>query len=145
MKTYRKAISAVCYRREKQQILYLLLKRKLHWKGWEFPKGGVDRGETMRQAVLREVKEETGQKPLKIKDHRISGKYKYPKFLDDRPDKIGQTYHIFSVELKSKTIKFDKVEHSGYKWLKFKDALPKLKWPNQKKGLRAVEKDLTKH
>ena len=69
MKKYRPAIFVVVYRIDKHsnKPLYLLLKRKKHWKGWEFPKGGVEKGETERETLLRELKEECGLKILKIK------------------------------------------------------------------------------
>ena len=41
-KKFRNAIFAVAYSREGDNIKYLLLKRKKHWIGWEFPKGGID-------------------------------------------------------------------------------------------------------
>jgi len=40
---------------------------------WDFPKGKIDPGESPRQAALREIKEETGLKHLKIK-----GKQAFP-------------------------------------------------------------------
>jgi hypothetical protein len=45
---YRKAVFIVVYRRTKnifnKQNKLLILKRKLHWAGWEFPKE-IDGGE----------------------------------------------------------------------------------------------------
>ena len=67
MVKYRKAIFIVIYTITKKRIEYLILKRRLHWKGWEFPKGGIKFSETERKAVLRELKEETGLSSKKIK------------------------------------------------------------------------------
>ena len=39
---YRKIVFIVTYAKLKDKIYYLILKRKLHWKGWEFVKGGID-------------------------------------------------------------------------------------------------------
>ncbi len=139
---YRKAVFIVTYLKDKNEILYLMFKRKLHWKGWEFPKGGLEPNETINQAVKREIKEETGQSPTNIKDHKISGKYKYKKQFADRKNMIGQTYKLFSVELKNKKIKLDKLEHSDYKLVPYKKALKLSTYPNQRKCLRIVNKFL---
>ena len=111
-KSYRKAVFIVVYKIEKNnknnKISYLLLKRKLHWKGWEFPKGGIDGKESTKQAALRETQEESGLKPLNIISFKIKGKYKYHKLLKDRPNKIGQTYQLFACQVKLGKVKFDK-------------------------------------
>ncbi len=135
---YRKAVFIVTYRMEKNRIFYLILKRKLHWHGWEFPKGGVERFEFKKGAVKRELREETGQSSNNIKKYPIKGKYQYHKILKDRPGYIGQEFGLYSAEIKNKKIIFDKREHSGYKWLSYKQALKKLTWQNQRKCLSIV-------
>lgn len=143
---YRKGVFIVVYRKNKNKIEYLVLQRKLHWKGWEFPKGGLKTWEKRKEekAVLREIKEEVGGcKVIKIKDMKVKGKYKYNKKMYDRPW-IGQTYHLFAVEVECKKnkIKIDKKEHSSYKWLDFEKAYKILTWPNQKRCLKIVNKTL---
>lgn len=135
---YRKAVFVVVYSRQERNVEYLLLKRKLHWKGWEFPKGGIERFETKRRAVKREIKEETGLKILKIKKFPIKGFYNYDKELKDRPGKIGQNYQLFAAKVVKGKVSFDKKEHSGFKWMNFKEAEKKLTWGNQKKCLKIV-------
>ena len=46
MDKYRKSDFIVVYSKEKDKIKYIVLKRKLHWKGWEFPKEGMEDKET---------------------------------------------------------------------------------------------------
>jgi bis(5'-nucleosidyl)-tetraphosphatase len=135
---YRKAVFALTYAKQEGEICYLILKRKKHWIGWEFPKGGIEKFETKRMTAKREVKEETGLEILKIKKFHIKGLYNYNKELKDRPGKIGQTYHLFAVEVKRGKVSIDKKEHSGSKWVGFKEAEKKLSWPNQKKCLKIV-------
>jgi len=139
---FRKGIVCVIYKKEKNKILYLILKRKLHWKGWEFPKGGTEDKEATSKTILREIKEETGQKPFNIKNHNLKGSYKYKKQFRDRQDIIGQTYKLFSAEIKNKKIKIDTLEHSKYKWTIFKKAIKLLTYPNQRRCLRNVNKYL---
>ena len=135
---YRKGVFLVVYRKEKGKIFYLVLKRKLHWKGWEFPKGGVEAGESLFNAVKRELKEETGLEPKKIVNMKISGKFLYPKLFKDRPGIKGMAWKLFAVEVKRKKVKIDKLEHSGYKWLEFKEAYKKLSFNDKKKCLKLV-------
>ncbi|MFH1607647.1 MAG: NUDIX domain-containing protein [archaeon] len=138
-KTYRRAIFIVTYARTKQGIKYLILKRKLHWVGWEFPKGGKRIYETNKRTVKRELKEETGLKVLKIKKFDFSGKYKYDKAYKGREKFIGQSFSLYAVEVDKRKVKIDN-EHSDYKWEGFREAVKKLKWDNQKKSLRIVNK-----
>jgi len=138
---YRKAVFIVAYTRTKKGIEYLLLKRKLHWKGWEFPKGAIKFFETKKRAVKRELKEETGFEPIKVKKFDYSGKYDYHKAFLDRKKIKGQTFMLYSAEVKKPVngkIKIDKIEHSDCKWVSFSQAMKILKWPNQRKSLRIV-------
>lgn len=139
---YRKAVFIVTYAKVKNEIYYLILKRKLHWKGWEFPKGGLEKNESIINTIKRELKEETSLISLKgkIKNLRVRGKYKYKLKYPDRPGFIGQSYSLYSAEVKKQKVKVDQREHSDYKWLKFEDAVKKLTFRNQKKCLGIVNK-----
>ena len=67
-----------------EQDKYLLIFRR---GKWDLPKGKIDEGETIEEAALREVTEETGLKDIHI------GKF------------IGNTYHIYRLKGKL-TLKF---------------------------------------
>ncbi len=141
MKKYRQAVFILPYAKTKKGIEYLLLKRKLHWKGWEFSKGKIEKGESKRDTAKRELHEETGLSPIggKIRKFNFSGKYNYKKILPDRPEFKGQTFSLYAAEVKKgPKITLDPKEHNGHKWVDFSKALKMLKWPNQKKSLRMV-------
>lgn len=143
---YRNAVFAVVYKKENKEVRYLILKRKKHWIGWEFPKGGIERGENIKEAARREVYEETGNRALKISRYPIKGKYRYNKVFPDRPGVIGQIYALLSAELPAgRKIRLDREEHLSYLWLPFSKAVRMLRWPNQKKCLVFVNKYLTQH
>lgn len=142
---YRKAVFVLPYAKTKNDIEYLILKRKLHWKGWEFAKGKIELKESKVETAKRELKEETGHTALKIKKIDFSGKYKYHKKFPDRPGIAGQIFTLFAAEVKRKgRINLDRKEHNSHKWVDYKTALKMLKWPNQRKSLRIVNTWLKK-
>lgn len=142
-KTFRPAVFVPIYYLDKdKKPIYLLLKRKLHWKGWEFPKGKIEEGEDKAKTARREAFEESGLKIIKLKRYKASGKYLYHKALKDRPQYKGQSYSLFAGEVKKGPVKLEKIEHSDHIWLGFEEAVKKLTWPNQKRCLRIVDKSL---
>lgn len=142
---YRRAVFIVVYKIERDRIFYLLLKRKLHWVGWEFPKGGIEIRESPEVSVRRECYEETGLRPLKVTKFNYSGKYRYPGGFPDRLGIIGQTYTLFSAEIANdRNLKIDTREHETYLWLPFSKAVKKLTHKDQKRALRAVNNFLMK-
>ncbi|HLD38839.1 MAG TPA: NUDIX hydrolase [archaeon] len=96
---------------------FLILKRKLHWHGWEFVKGRAEK-ETARQAVLREIREETGIR----NDMFIT---KLPPEIFYRHENIhGHTSSVqkaFLLEYLGGKIRLS-FEHSAYKWVDKKTA-----------------------
>lgn len=140
MTKYRKGVFFVLYAKNKKgNFEYLILKRKLHWNGWEFPKGGIEKKETHLNTIQREMKEETGLIPLNFKKFNIKGKYKYDRNLEDRPEMIGQTFEsLYAIEVKKKKIKVDGLEHCDFRWVNYSDALKLLEWNNQKQSIKIV-------
>lgn len=138
-KNYRKTVFIVVYRVVNKRRVYLILKRKLHWRGYEFPKGGIEDGESELDTVKREVFEETGLKIKNIKNYNKKGKYDFVRELPDRKGVSGQAYSLYSVEVGEGDVVFDKHEHSGFQWLSYIDALKILSKPNQKECLKLVE------
>lgn len=141
---YRHAVFIVIYAKEKNKIEYLLLRRKHHWKGWEFSKGGVKFPEFKRCAARREAKEESGLKIKKVKRFNYSESYKYPREFSDRRGLIGQMFTLFSAEVKKGKVKIDRKEHSGFKWMSFKQAVKSVRFANQKKSLKIVNAWISK-
>ncbi len=145
---YRKSVFIVVYKKVRGKVLYLVLKRKLHWQGWEFPKGGVRRFEFRKSAVRREIKEEAGLEiaPRTIRSYKVRGRFRYGRKLADRKGFVGQDYSLYSAEVRGKvSLKNNKdSEHSDFKWLEFSDAVKKLTWKNQRECLRIVSRKIIK-
>jgi len=146
MVKYRKGVFVVVYSKKNKDIEYLILKRKLHWNGWEFPKGGLEKGEKAIEVARREVKEETGLKVMKITNiEQVFGKYDYEKTLKERPGIKGQTYTLFSAEVKKSLVNTSNNkdgEHSEHKWVDFETALKTLTWNSQKISLMVAHSEL---
>lgn len=140
MKTRKVAIGVV-FRKSADGIKFLVLRRKQGWKGWEFPKGGLDKGETARRAVLREVREETGLKRLRLV-RQIPGKiiYNYPKGYAKRHGYTGTEQKAFLIESLGGIVRLEKHSFNKFGWLGAKDAIKRLKWDNQRKLIRLILK-----
>jgi putative (di)nucleoside polyphosphate hydrolase len=95
---------------------------------WQFPQGGIDQGEEVKEALFREMEEEIGTDAAEI----IA---EYPEWISyDFPEKIarkmkpykGQTQRYFLLKL-SKDAKINlETEHpefSDYKYVSVKDVL----------------------
>ena len=63
---HEKSTGAVIFRRENDNIIYLLLNYEHKSKYLGFPRGSVEQGESEKQAATREIKEETGLTPLRL-------------------------------------------------------------------------------
>ena len=95
---------------------------------WQFPQGGIDKGEEVEEALFRELEEEIGTKKAKIVAE-------YPEWISyDFPEKIakkmkpykGQTQRYFLMKLKkSAEIKLDTAhpEFIDYKFVSVDDLL----------------------
>ncbi len=129
-----KSIGAVIIHKNKK-LEYLLLYRKAHAhykEAWDLVKGLVEKGETEKETILREIREETGINNVVIlpgfKEH-ISYFYK----KDDNLVKKGVIFYL--AEVSKKKVKVSG-EHHGYKWLGHDEALKLLTFKNTKKVLK---------
>ena len=121
---------------------YLILKRKLHWKGWEFPKGGIEGGESALKTIKREIKEETGQVPYYIKKYNKMGKFEHKDLESLKLGFAGSKYRLYSAKIKEGKVKVDPREHEDYKWVDFRGGIRHLEWENQREALRVVKDKL---
>jgi len=140
-KNVRKGIAALIYcENVRGKNEFLLLKRKLNWKGWEWCKGGIKKGENEFEAVEREMKEETGRKSgFVIKKTPFVQSFDYEKeFVKDKTGFLGARNFVFLVRFLDKKVKPDKKEHSNCGWFDKKDVLKKIAWPDQKKIFEQV-------
>ena len=108
----------------------LFLGRRARGRGWQFPQGGVGRGETLEESLFRELQEEIG---LAATDVRVLGRtrhwlrYRLPaRFLrrDVKPLCIGQKQHWFLLQLRQAqaAFRFDATsepEFDHWRWVNY--------------------------
>lgn len=127
------AAGAVCWREEGKTLLVALIHRG-RYQDWTFPKGKVDPGETLAEAAVREVKEETG---LKVKLGVPLETVSYP--LDKSKTKI---VHYWAAKVTDKALARSKFkpdeEVSEVVWLKADEAFAKLSYKHDRDLLQEV-------
>lgn len=126
-------VEAVIFRRNGSTIEYLLLKRLPDRNGfWQPVTGGLEEGETRKEALCREVREETGIKNL---IRVIEGLY-YFEFSD--PDLNKE--HVYGVEVSpTEEVVLDGKEHSECRWCGIKEALQLLNWKENREALKKLD------
>jgi 8-oxo-dGTP pyrophosphatase MutT (NUDIX family) len=123
----------VIYREVRNSRLFLLLQNAGRW---DFPKGGMEKGESEMQTVVREVKEETGLTDLKI----VPGFRKVIEYFYRREGKNihKQVVYLLGVTDEEKVkISF---EHQGYGWFPYREALERATYDNSRVTLTEAEK-----
>jgi len=134
----RKSVGLVVFKRAGKKREYLLL----HYASghWDFPKGGVEVGETEEETALRELREETGISRVKI----IPGFSESIHYFFREGGKLVSKNIVFLLaESFSREVKLS-FEHVGFEWLSFQQALERLTFENSKQVLEKAESFLRK-
>jgi putative (di)nucleoside polyphosphate hydrolase len=104
----------------------LFLGGRVGGRGWQFPQGGIDRGEQVEEALFRELNEEIG---LGVDDVEVIGstrgwlRYRLPRqYVRDRC--IGQKQRWFLLKLAADEEKFrfdltDQPEFDRWRWVDY--------------------------
>jgi len=126
---FEKSAGAVIFRKNKE-IKYLLI--QYGWGHWEFPRGLIEKGESLEETARREIKEEVGIEDIKF----ISGFKEWTKFFFKLKGKNIMKIATFLLsETKTKEVKLS-YEHKDYTWLNYEEALNRLTFDNAKEVLK---------
>jgi len=106
---------------EAKEAKYLIVKKPRKHNAWQFPQGGVDKGETGRQAAIRELNEECGSTlSVKIKGERPVGEYSYffPSGFDrHRPGLLGAHVSFYKADFIDGQVEVDGEEIIDHAWV----------------------------
>ncbi len=132
----------VVFKKEKSKILWLVYKpsgkSKFYQKGWRLPKGWIDKGETGKEAALREVEEEGGIEAEivdKIDTIQIF-------FYNKEKEKVLKSITFYLMRWITDIEKGPGWETEKIEWLPFKEAYIKLAFDSGKKILEKAKKIL---
>jgi len=134
---HEKSAGAVVYHESNNMLEYLLL---LYEAGhWDFPKGGVEGGESEVDTALREVREETGLNSVQILEgFRKEIEYMYRKQGQLVKKKV--VFYLARSDTKDVRLSY---EHRAFIWLNYENALRNLTYRTAKATLMEAHKFLT--
>lgn len=121
MATYRSNVAAILRNPNSGRIL--IGERFYHPGSWQFPQGGVDRGEDLISALYREVEEEIGigRQLYDLVACRTDYRYKFPNGKLKKGKYCGQTQTYFLCDFKGRDEDIDLQAHeqefSRYLWI----------------------------
>ncbi len=86
----------------------VLWARRIRQDGWQFPQGGIIEGETVQEAMYRELKEEVGLSPDHVEVLSVTKRWLYYRLPErnikapsDKKQCIGQKQKWFLLQLKA--------------------------------------------
>lgn len=135
-------------RREGEKNLFLLL----HYPSghWDFPKGHVEKGETEKQTLRREIMEETGISMLEVIPrfkrfvfyfYQAKRKERAERIESGRSTNVAKIVVYYLTKTDEKSISISD-EHVNFKWMEQDEALRRITFPQSKKVLLAAIKKL---
>ena len=102
---------------------------------WDFVKGNIEKGETFKQTVLREVKEETGITNIDFIEG-FEDKIEY--YYQRNGEVIHKEVVFYLASTKTNDVTLSH-EHRDYAWLNFNDALLKLTYKTAQKLFKKIK------
>jgi len=138
MKSIRK-VMAVLYDLKDGKPYYLILHRVLRWNGWELLKGTVNVGESLEQAIKREIHEETGLGEFSVK-FKLGKKIEW--IWGDYRVIVDEIFVVRADMTKAITLKQRIVEHDAYLWADKNTVLARLTHDNAREILEIVDRKL---
>ena len=136
-----KSVGVILYCNFPRSLKFLILKHK---KGhWSFAKGHKDKGETAFETAKRELHEEAGIDDVEFISKRILLNEEYT-FVNKSKDIVKKEVRYFIARSKSKKVKIDNREITGYKWCTLNAAEKVITFRQSRKTLKKANKLISK-
>ncbi len=137
-----KSAGVIVFHRTGRRCRFLLILSKLTKRPlWEFPKGGIDEGETALDAALRELEEETGLTPgdvTLVPGFEHTERYRFTLGQGDERTIVQKQVTYFLAETKRRRVRLSPKEAHKHAWLEFEDAMRRLRYPARRRILQAA-------
>ena len=117
----------VLRRTPENQIEVLLIQHSMH-KGWSFPKGWVEPGETPQQAAVREVEEESGARAEIIADLPPTRYF----FVNREKQRVAKTVTWYLMRYLGQGNQTHAYGVSAVEWLPLESVHARLSYKNDK-------------
>ena len=132
LKKYRPNVAAVILSPKYPEKVEVLVAKRNDVEAWQFPQGGIDEGESPKEALFRELKEEIGTDKIEIISQMSEWlSYDFPKRIAKRMYPYdGQRQKYFLVKLKKDAkinLKTEIPEFDNYKFVKLNDVFKYVK------------------
>ncbi|HEX6938936.1 MAG TPA: NUDIX domain-containing protein [Longimicrobiales bacterium] len=135
-----RAAGVIVFRRVGAACRFLLLLSRLTKRPlWEFPKGGVDDGESLLDAALRELREETGLAGDAIRlvpGFARAERYRFSIGEGTRRTLVQKRVTYFLAEALREEVRISPKEAHEYAWLDFDEAHRRLRYKERRRILR---------
>ena len=137
-----KSVGVILYCKFPRSLKFLILKHK---KGhWSFAKGHKDKGETAFETANRELHEEAGIDDVEFVSKRILLIEEYI-FTNKNKGKVRKEVSYFIARSKTKKVRIDKREITGYKWCTINAADKVITFRQSRKTLKKANKLILKN
>jgi 8-oxo-dGTP pyrophosphatase MutT (NUDIX family) len=128
-----RSAGTILYKESPSGKMYLLLNYPSGH--WDFVKGNIEKGETFKETVVREVREETGITDIAFVDG-FEDKVEY--YYQRDGEVIHKEVVFFLASTRIDNVKLSH-EHQDFVWLSFDEALKKLTYKTAKKLFKKVK------
>lgn len=149
----RNGVAAIIFRKSKRGIEFLATHRIKRWKGWETLKGGSERGESKKQTLIREMKEELDLNKNELRALEIIPEAKISFRIPQRFRRqmggfsraLYKPFYLVEISPRAKLdLRKDETrEHDRIRLVPYSEALKLLTYGNVRAALRKAKKMIT--